>query len=190
MAQTPRYDADSQPPHDRDHQDDRDQEHYPAPLADRVSGSQRSRRPAPSARPRQRPARLHSLVGTLPGRSGVIAVIGSTALGALATVIGGGQPGTALFLLTIAGTVVGGTVVRPRASYLIIPVPALAYLVAALGAGAINEEVGGASSAQLAVGVLQWLAHGFVAMTSATVLAIGIAAARWWLAMRRDRRHG
>ena len=118
--------------------------------------------------------------GKLPGRFGVFVVVGSAAVGALLTALTGSAPGTVLGICLVAGTVAGALAVRPRTGYLIIPVPALAYLVAGLIAGLIYNRSSDGSRTLLAVNGTQWIASGFVAMTISTILAIVIMAVRWW----------
>lgn len=117
--------------------------------------------------------------GMLPGRFGVCVVIGSAALGGLVTALTHREPGAVLGVFLIAGTIAAALAVRPRAGYLIIPVPALAYLVAAMIAGLIHDRGNDASLAALAINATQWIAGGFIAMAAATGLAILITAARW-----------
>jgi len=117
----------------------------------------------------------------MPGRFGVFVVIACTALGALVTMLAGVQPGVVLAVFLLAGTAVAAVAVRQRSSYLVIPVPALAYPVAAVIAG-IADQPGGLSTATLAVGGLQWLGEGFLTMLAATALATCIAGARHWRA--------
>jgi hypothetical protein len=119
------------------------------------------------------------LWGALPGRTGVCLVVGSAAVGALLTALARREPGVVLGVLLVAGTLVATLAVKPRAVYRIIPVPALSYLVAAVLAGMIHDRANGTSSTALAVGATQWIASGFVAMTTATILAIVIAVVRW-----------
>jgi len=117
--------------------------------------------------------------GTRPGRLGVAMVIAGAGLGALVTVLAGSGPGLVLGLFLVAGTVAAAFAVQPRAVYLIIPVPALAYLMAAIAAGLIGDRAGGTSDAALAVGAAQWIASGFRPMTAATAVAAAVTAARW-----------
>jgi hypothetical protein len=98
--------------------------------------------------------------------------------------VGRVQPGLALGLFVLAGTVAAALTVEPRAGRLIFPVPALSYLIAALVSGvAYNRS---SDSAQLAVGATQWIANGFFVMVLATLLAIALTTVRWIL----WRRHG
>jgi Domain of unknown function (DUF6542) len=117
--------------------------------------------------------------GQLPGRFGVLVIIGSAAIGALLTAVTGHAPGIALGVCLVAGTVAGALAVRPRTGYLILPVPAIAYLVAALIAGLIYNRSNDGSGTFLAVNGTQWIASGFIAMAVATGLAIVITAVRW-----------
>ncbi len=105
-------------------------------------------------------------------------MISGAALGALLTALTGGQPGIVLGVFLILGTLAAGSLVRPAAVHLIIPVPALAYLVAALLAGIVAIPASDMSRTGLAVNALQWIAHGFLVMLIATAAAIGITAAR------------
>jgi hypothetical protein len=108
-------------------------------------------------------------------------VIGSAVLGGIVTAATGNAPGLALDVFVIGGTAVAVLAVRPRSVFLIIPVPALCYLAAATAAGLveISGQAAGATPTTLAVGVAQWMASGFLAMTTATLLAIATAAGRW-----------
>jgi hypothetical protein len=119
--------------------------------------------------------------GSLPARTGILIVIVGAALGGVVTAATGSAPGLALGVFVIGGTAAAVLAVRPRSVYLIIPVPALSYMVAAAAAGLveINGQAAGASLTTLAVSAAQWMASGFLAMTGATMLVIATVAARW-----------
>ena len=117
--------------------------------------------------------------GSRPGRLGVFLVIGCAALGMLATVLSRTEPGSVLGVFVVAGTVAAALAVRPRSAYLVIPVPALAYVVAATIAGLIHDRASDSSLTGLAVHAAQWIASGFLSMSAATLLAIAITAVRW-----------
>jgi len=106
-------------------------------------------------------------------------VIGCAALGGLVTVVEGREPGSVLGVFLVAGTAIAALAVRPRAVYLIIPVPALAYVVVATIVGLIHDRATDTSLTSLAVHAAQWIASGFVAMAAATLLATAVTAARW-----------
>jgi hypothetical protein len=139
----------------------------------------------PSGRGRPPGGGIASWWGTLSGGLGVCIVIGAALIGALGTVITSHDPGVLLSLFLIAGTIVGGLAVHDKAAYLIIPVPALSYVAAAIMAGAIHDRAIDTSRTQLVVSAGQWIASGFLAITAATILAVLITAARWFLARRR-----
>ncbi len=115
----------------------------------------------------------------MPGRLGILLVASGAAFGALATVLTHSEPDTVLGGFVVAATLAAALAVRRRAVYLIIPVPALAYMVAAAMAGLVHDRATDTSRTALAVSAAQWAASGFVAMIIATLLAIAITAARW-----------
>ena len=125
-----------------------------------------------------------SMWGSLRGGMGVCIVISSAALGAIATSASGSEPGFLLGLLVVLGTVTAALAVRPCAGWMILPVPALSYLVAALASGIVAQLNSRLPMMQLAIMAAQWMAGGFFAMTSATVLAAALIAARWRLQSR------
>jgi hypothetical protein len=153
------------------YRDERDEtEDYPPP----------SRRRSPSGRGQW---------GALSGRLGVSIVFGAAAVGLLVTLLTRREPGDLLGAFLVAGTIVAALAVHPRVAYLIIPVPALAYLVTGTIAGLIHDRAADTSHTALAVNGVQWIASGFLTMTAATVLAVAIAAVRWpW--RERSRRSG
>jgi hypothetical protein len=117
-------------------------------------------------------------------------VIIGAALGALLTVVAGTEPGPLLGLAVIAATGLGAFAVRPGSVYLIIPVPAPAYLAAAVLAGLIHDRASDTSGAVLAVNAAQWIASGFFAMCAATLLAMAVALWRWLMTGRAAYRRG
>ena len=114
----------------------------------------------------------------------------SAVLGTLATTVTRSEPGLLLGLPVIAGTVAAALAVRPRKGWMILPVPALVYLVGALTSGIIFNRSSGSSGTALVFGAAQWIANGFFAMVLATVLAISITTARWYLWRRRRQASG
>jgi hypothetical protein len=133
--------------------------------------------------PRRSPGR--GRWGALQGGLGVCIIVASAALGTIATMVTRNAPGFLLGLFVTAGTVIAALAVRPRAGRMIFPVPVLSYLVGALISGFIYNRSTGASKTALAIGAAQWIANGFFAMALATVLAIVIITARWYLWRRR-----
>jgi hypothetical protein len=109
----------------------------------------------------------------------VLVVIVAALVGCLVTALSRAEPGTTLGALVIGGTLAAGAVVRARAAYLVIPVPAPAYALAAIAAGVVHDRAAHASRTTMAVHAVQWLSSGFTAMAAATALAVVVAAARW-----------
>ena len=145
----------------------------------RYSGQRDSARGGKSGAGRPAPGRAPHWWGSRPGRLGVLLVAAGALAGLLGTVLAGSEPGFALGAGVIVGTVAGAVAVRPRSAYVIIPVPALAYVVAAAVAGFIHDHAIDTSRTALAVGLTQWIAGGFLIMIAATLLAMAIAAIRW-----------
>jgi hypothetical protein len=125
--------------------------------------------------------------GRLPAWAGVLMVLAAATLGAAFTVASDRDPGRALGIFVLAGTLAAATSVRARSAYAIIPVPALAYAVAAVVAGSIHDRAVDTTHTALAVSAVQWIADGFIAMTAATALAVLVALARWLLSRRTAR---
>jgi hypothetical protein len=113
--------------------------------------------------------------GALPGGLGVCIVIAGALAGALITVLASSDPGLALGVFTVAGTVAAAFAVKPHSAHVIVPVPALAYVVMATMTGLIHDGSTAASTTTFAVNLAQWVASGFLTIIVATVLAIGIA---------------
>jgi hypothetical protein len=123
--------------------------------------------------------------GSLRGALGVCVILGSALIGAIATVVTKNQPGSMLGLFVLAGTVAAALTVQPRTGRLIFPVPALSYVIAALGSGVVYDRHAGKTA--IAVGAAQWIASGFFVMVLATLLAIALTTVRWFM-WRRDQR--
>ena len=122
--------------------------------------------------------------GSLTGQGGVCLVLGGTALGALLTVLAGTGPGPVLGVSLVAATLAAALAIQARAVYRIIPVPALAYVVAATVAGLIGDRMPSTSHTAVAVSAAQWIASGFLPMTAATLLAIAVTVIRWFIQSR------
>jgi hypothetical protein len=119
--------------------------------------------------------------GGYPMWVGVLTVLAAALLGAALTVAADRDPGRPLGIFLVVGTVAAGTSVRARSAYAIIPVPALAYVVAATIAGYVHDRTIDTSRTALTLSGVQWIASGFIAMSAATALAAVVAIARWLL---------
>ena len=130
-------------------------------------------------------------MGTLSGGVGVGIVAGSALLGAVITIVLRREPGAVLGVFLVLGTLIAGLAVRPRSARLVIPAPALSYVVAASVAGAIHDRAADTSNTGLLLHSGNWIATGFYAMTIATVLAIVLTGIRVYVDYRsRPRRPG
>ena len=138
-----------------------------------------SRGPRNTSQPR-RPGGLGRW-GALQGGLGVCIIVASAASGATATMVARSAPGFLLGFFVAAGTMAAALAVRPRTGWMIFPVPVLSYLVAALTSGVVFDRSVDSSNTALAVAAAQWIADGFFAMALATVLAVAIIVARWFL---------
>jgi hypothetical protein len=137
-------------------------------------------------RPRGTGGRLSRVwEGSLNGGLGICVIVGSAAIGTVATIVTQAAPGSVLGLFVLAGTVAAALTVQPRTGRLIFPVPALSYLIGALASGVVYDR--SANKTELAVGAAQWVANGFFVMVLATLLAIALTTVRW-LMWRRDQR--
>jgi hypothetical protein len=132
-----------------------------------------------------RPAAKSARWGSLPARRGIVVVLSAAAIGAIGTLVVGGDPGALLGVLVIAGSVAAAFGVHFRQGYLLIPVPALAYAVGATVTGMFHDRGVDVSHTQLAVSAARWFAGGFLWMTAATISVIAITVLRW-LAMRHE----
>ncbi len=93
--------------------------------------------------------------------------------------VAGSEPGALLGGLVIVGTAAAALAVDRGAVYVIIPVPALAYLGGALTAGLVHDRAIDTSVTALVINAAQWAAGGLVSISIATGLAIALTAARW-----------
>src|SRR5258708_491174 len=83
---------------------------------------------------------------------------------AIANLVAGGAPGAVLGVLLTVGSVAAAVGVHFRRAYLLIPVPALAYVVAATATGLFHDRGVEISHTALAVSATQWFAGGFLWM--------------------------
>jgi hypothetical protein len=159
---------------------------YRAP-AESATSQGRARRPAAhpgrhggsgeaDGGPEHRPSRGW---GALPARYGVLIVTVGAGVGAFATMITAGEPGTLLGVVLIAGALAGVLAVQPKAAYRLVPVPALAGFAAAMLAGVVHDRAVDTSHTEMALNALGWMSGGFVALAAATVVTLVVAVARF-----------
>jgi hypothetical protein len=147
-------------------------EPYPSGRSPRAAGSVRPASPRP-------PVRTPPRWGSLPARRGIAVVLSATVIGAVANLIAGGAPGAVLGVLLTVGAAAAAVGVHFRRAYLLIPVPALAYVVAATATGLFHYRGVEISHTALAVSATQWFAGGFLWMAAATIGVIAITSVRW-----------
>jgi hypothetical protein len=127
----------------------------------------------------------------MPGWAAIFLVLAAALIGVVATLVLKQEPGATLGVAIFAGTVIAGLGANYRAAYLIIPVPALTYLVSAFCAGYIHDKSQITGHVELAVHSAEWIGNGFSWMLVATVAAIVVAVGRWlWARQDMLRGHG
>ena len=125
-----------------------------------------------------------SWVGRLPEKGAVLVFAGIVLLGTILTVVMGQDPGFLLGLFLVLGSVAATAAVRRGAAHKFVPLPALAYLVAATVAGMVHDSESLTSTRQFLLDFLIWIGGAFVAVTAATILVVLIALSRWLLSGR------
>jgi hypothetical protein len=123
-------------------------------------------------------------LGRLPVGRAVVIFAGAVLLGTILTLAMGQDPGFLLGLFLILGSVAAAVAVRSGAVHTFIPLPALAYLVAAILTGMVHDSGSPNSSRQFVLNFLTWIGGSFVAVTASTILVVLIALTRWLLAGR------
>ncbi|MHB1819089.1 MAG: hypothetical protein ACYCO9_13765 [Streptosporangiaceae bacterium] len=117
----------------------------------------------------------------MSARIGAAVIAGGAVIGLLVALVDGGQPSQVLGLVgvfVIIATIAAGVLVRSGATYLLIPIPAPAFALAAVIIGLLKDHVALSSHTALAVSAAQWAADGFFSMVIATAAAIGMTAVR------------
>lgn len=114
----------------------------------------------------------------LTGAGGVGVLIAVTAIGALIDGLARGGPGLVLDVSVVVGAVVAAMAISSRLVWLIVPLPPLVFAAMAVAAGVIADQGTTRSTTRLGGAAATWVAKGFVAMMSATLLAMMIAIVR------------
>jgi hypothetical protein len=120
-------------------------------------------------------------IGTLSLRTAVLVLAGAALLGIVFTLIAGQDPGGLLAVFIIAGTIAAALGIRRAVVYLLFPMPAIAFFVAAVVAGIAHNSHSASSTASLGTSFVQWIAGVFFPMVIATILAILVGGGRWLL---------
>jgi len=122
--------------------------------------------------------------GNFTGLAGIIIVAGFALVGAVITIMQRQDPGGALGICLILGTVIACLAVRARSVRMIIPAPTLCYLVPAAAAGIINDRSADTNTVAYLLHSATWIGAGFLAMAMATLIAIMITFLRLYLDRR------
>jgi hypothetical protein len=120
-------------------------------------------------------------VGTLSIRIAIYVLLGASLIGVIGTVLTGSEPGFLLSLTIIIGSVAAALGISRRGVYLLIPLPALIFFVAAVLTGAVHDSSADSSNAAYGLHFLQWIAAVFTGMCAATILVVVIFGGRWLL---------
>ncbi len=115
----------------------------------------------------------------LPTRGAVYILLGFAVIGVLGTLLTSNEPGSTLGLFIIVGSVIAALAIRLRSVYLLIPLPALVFFVAAVLTGAVHDSGIDTSKTEISVSFLQWIAGVFFGMCVATILVVVISGGRW-----------
>jgi hypothetical protein len=128
----------------------------------------------------QRPPIVRWL-GALPILGAIYILLGATAIGVIGTLVTKSEPGSLLSYLIIIGSIVAALGIRRRSLYLLIPLPALLFFLAAVLTGAVKDRAIDTTKTELGLSFLQWIAAVFFSMCAATIVVLVIGAGRWLL---------
>ena len=110
-----------------------------------------------------------------------LVLAGATLVGVVLTVVARSEPGILLGFFVIIGSLAAVLGVRRGAVHLFFPVPALAFFVAAVAAGAVHDRQLISSTAGLVASFPQWVAGIFWPAVVATILVLLVGGGRWLL---------
>jgi hypothetical protein len=121
-------------------------------------------------------------LGTMSTRTAVLVLVAATLIGVVFTLIAGSEPGFLLGIFITVGSVAAALGIRRGAVYLMFPLPAFAFFVAAFITGKVHDSSLTSSTTGLGVGGLQWIADIFFPTVIATIAVLVVGGARWVLA--------
>jgi hypothetical protein len=147
-------------------------------------GTAKKRPPADAARSGLFATPALRWIGRLPVKRAVLAFTGTVLAGTILTIVMGQEPGFLLGFFLVLGSVAATAAVRRGGAHKFIPLPALAYLAAAVFAGMAHDSGSLNTSRQFVVDFLTWIGGSFVAVTASTILVVLIALTRWLLSGR------
>jgi hypothetical protein len=118
--------------------------------------------------------------------AGILIIAAATILGVIATIVTKKDPGTILGVLIVVGALAAAVGVRYSTAYILIPIPALAWVAGAGIAGYVHDRSLLTGSIGYGSQAAVWMAAGFTWMVIAIIAVIVVAAGRYaWV--RRNR---
>lgn len=111
----------------------------------------------------------------------VLVVTAGALLGIVVSLVANQEPGNLLGFFVIVGSVAAVLGIQRGKAYLLFPVPALTFFVAAVVVGKVHDAKFGSSAATLAGAFTQWTAGIFFPAVIATILVVLIGGGRWLL---------
>jgi len=116
--------------------------------------------------------------------AGILIIAAATLLGVIATIVTKKDPGTILGVLIIVGALAAAVGVRYSTAYILIPIPALAWVAGAGIAGYVHDRSLLTGSIGYGSQAAVWMAAGFTWMVIAIIAVIVVAAGRYGWARR------
>ena len=111
----------------------------------------------------------------------MLVLLAGAVLGVVVTLVANQEPGNLLGFFIIVGSVAAVLGIQRGKIYLLFPVPALAFFVAAIAVGKVHDSKFGSSTIAVADGFTQWIAGIFFPAVVATALVLLIGGGRWLL---------
>lgn len=127
------------------------------------------------------PGGLARWLGRLPLWAAILVLVAGAVLGIVFSLMAGQEPGALLAFFIIVGAAAAALGIQRGKVYLLFPVPALVFFVAAILVGKVHDANLGSSTASLGAGFAQWVAGIFFPAVVATILVVLIGGGRWLL---------
>jgi hypothetical protein len=116
--------------------------------------------------------------------AGILVIAAATLLGVIATIVTKKDPGTILGILIVIGAIAAAFGVRYSTAYILIPLPALAWVAGAVVSGYVHDRSLLTGSIGIGSQAAVWMAAGFTWMVIAIIAVIVVAAGRYLWARR------
>jgi hypothetical protein len=112
-------------------------------------------------------------------RTAILVLVAGALLGIIVTLVAGQEPGDLLGFFIIVGTIAAALGIQRSKVYLLFPLPALAFFVAAIVTGKVHDAKLGSSTTGLGAGFTQWIAGIFFPAVVATIVVLLFGGGRW-----------